>query len=291
MSPWIFSRAKPVQAIAVLGSLLLAPVTLGCSEGRSGLLLGPLEKPSGNEMALDSPASAVGGAEAIDDGETTAHQGGVPAILNPPTLDESCSPAVEFTNLDLSEQGAQIESLLSSPGLLLHQAALNVCHYFYRVASEVPVVENFELTLDDFEGVGGIAGTQIRLSTRYLTEVSAAQGAEAANREARGVLHYLVAHAYQHREGSPPDWLVSGKADAARLAAGLLPADDAPLGGHWTDGSRTTAYFLAWLDVDDSAYHLNQHSAPGSPPYDDEIFLDLTGKDLATLWEEYQASF
>ena len=136
-----------------------------------------------------------------------------------------------------------------------------------------------------------IAGENLRLSSGYLVEFDEEHGD--GQTEALGISTYLLAHIYQQVLPETPYWMTSGKADTVRLYSNLLDSDGASKGGHWSDGSRTAAYFFAWLEQSypEFLYNLNQRMTPENGNYSDELFREITGSDLPSLWESYQASF
>jgi hypothetical protein len=146
------------------------------------------------------------------------------------------------------------------------------------------------LVLDPSASAGAVSSSTIRLETTYLGSFGSSA---AIQEEARGMLHFFVAHLYQRGVDQTPSWLVSGKADFVRLSAGLLAGSSPAPGGTWTDGFRTTAFFLAHIEEShpDFVYSLNLKMAAEGAVHDDAWFEELTGTNLSALWDAYQASF
>lgn len=278
------------KVIPVLPSSIRHPATLlgclavlACSEGTVGLVLGEREGPEegGSSGESGGDASAAGGFAGDASGGSASDES---------WWEAACEPAVTFENQDTSADGMAIEAALGDPVVLVQDGARDACRILYRSAAEVPTVASVHLLLEASADAGAIGGDQIRLSTTHLTNIESDGGSAAG--EAAGMMRFFLSHLYMHSADQTPGWLVSGKADFVRHAAGYLDLSDRPTGGTWTDGFRTTAFFLDYLDElhPDFVYTLNQRSAPGEPPYSDDLFQDLTGTPLPTLWDEYQAT-
>ena len=61
-------------------------------------------------------------------------------------------------------------------------------------------------------------------------------------------------------------------------------------GGNYDDSSKTAARLLEYLTLQDPniVYLVNQRLE--TDPWSDEVFVELTGSDLPTLWANYQAT-
>lgn len=264
-------------------ALLLPPFIAGCSEGESGIVLGdrithplpeasaPSPKPDNNER---SPIGA-GGANS---------QAPVPLTWQ----ESTCKPSVSFENLDTSETGTRAASYLPAPSQAIVEAAPLVCELLYQSADEVPRVPTLQLVFESMETPALIEGTTIRISTTHLTTIE--DEGNDASEEVIGLLYFFLSHAYLEPAEQTPSWLVSGLADYVRLKAGFIDPETQAAGGAATDGFRTTAFFLSWLN--DSRAHfvldLNARLASNQAPYSDAIFTDLTTQSLDELWAEYQ---
>jgi len=115
----------------------------------------------------------------------------------------------------------------------------------------------------------------------------------------------IVVHESMHvvqngYSGEQPLWIIEGMADYVRHIYGLhnaeagwaLPESPAP-GTHYTDRYRVTAAFFVWIDD-----NYRQGQLPVADALDDvlrqgayssQTFVDLTGRDVDTLWAEYVA--
>lgn len=206
-----------------------------------------------------------------------------------PWWQESCLPSVTFENLDSSDTGTSVASALGELETLVHGATQTVCRILYRSADEIPSVPDIQLVLDPSDAPGAVSGTTVRLGTQYLAGFGAN---DAIEREATGMLLFFVSHLYQHSVDQTPSWLVSGKADYIRLAAGYIDPSGRSAGGSWTDGFRTSAFFLEYVEENhpDFVYAINAKMTPDDATYSDEFFFELTGTDLPTLWNDYQTT-
>lgn len=287
MLSWSPHIVRPARLLSLL-SLLAAGA---CGEGVSGQLLGSLPKQDD-----DFKAGVSGSARTPSSQNRPRGGAGDTALPEPDPIDwyvSSCSPAITFENLDESEMGSQAELLIGDPHLLIQTAAQSVCLALYRAAEEVPTLERIHFVIESFDGVGDIGGEKLRLSSKHLTTFNEQSGS--GRNEALGISTYLLAHLYQQVLPETPYWVVSGKADTTRLYSGLLDRNGAAAGGHFSDGSRTSAYFFAWIESKhpDFLYDLNQRMKPeaASGNYSDALFQEITGTDLSTLWDDYQAAF
>lgn len=284
-------RFVSTAGAARLLSLLSLFAAGACGDGVSGLLLGPLSQQEDEEND-----AGVNGGPALAPSAQSRPRGSAGETGLPEPIDwyvSRCSPTIRFENLDTSDVGSQAELLIDDPTLLIQTAAQSVCLALYRAAEEVPKLESIHFVIESFDGVGDIAGEKLRLSSKHLTSFDEQSGNGRA--EALGISIYLLAHLYQQILPETPYWVISGKADATRLHAGLLDQNGAARGGHFSDGSRTSAYFFAWIESThpDFLYHLNQRMKPepASGSYSDALFQEITGTDLPTLWSDYQATF
>lgn len=275
-----------LNAFALFGVLAIATLGAGCGAGESGLVLGRRAPPlsggsggvsSGGSSGDDSPGAASGGA-------------GAP-INDMPWVAQRCAPTIEFENRDTSSQGELFNESVPEPAELVRAAAHDACRVLYRSGSEVKVVSDITLIVEDYAGIASTSGTTVRLSTRYL-QGQYDSGVDLA-REIAGIMRFTISLMYQHdASGTAPGWLMTGMADFVRLESGLIERSERAQGGNYDSSSQGTAFFLDYLttlDVD-VVYRLNQHFAPGEGPYDDSVFVSLAGGDLNTLWAQYQAT-
>lgn len=108
-----------------------------------------------------------------------------------------------------------------------------------------------------------------------------------------GMLIHEMTHAIQDYKDVPREsvWLVEGIADYIRYWH-YEPERPRPridkAKASYRDGYGTTGAFLAWLVVNyDRRIVRSFDAALRSGKYRDELFSDLTGKNLDTLWSEF----
>jgi hypothetical protein len=138
-------------------------------------------------------------------------------------------------------------------------------------------------------GAGGVSsGTTITLNGAFLVSYANAHTADETLYQIAGLTAHLVSSLYQHT--GAPFGVQSGVNDFVRYRLGYIPDSNRRKGGNWDDGYQTTSFFYVYIDdrYPDFVYKLNLIIGTG---YSVNAFSVLTGKDVITLWNEYQASF
>jgi hypothetical protein len=289
-----------------------AALGVGCSSGETGLVLGrplPASPVGGTAGAGGSPAAAAspsvggepGAAEAGGGNgslaEAGASSGGAPDMqpCDPPWVGERCTPTFEFSNHDTTAQGKLFTDAVPEPGRVMWNAAHAACRLLYRDAAEVKDVPTITLIVEDAGGIASTSGTTIRLSTPYLKQQSDA-GAN-LTLEITGILHFATSLIYQNGgsslDAAPPRWLIVGIADFVRLESGFIDRSERAPGGIYNGGSsQSTAFFLDYLAMQDPniVYELNRALSSASPAWNDDVFVTMLGKDIDTLWADYQST-
>jgi hypothetical protein len=280
------------KAFALLSGGLLAAFG-GCSDGESGMVLGRAAPqavggdPSPSEgLAGHATVGSGGGAGAGPSSAGGAAGGGGE---EPSWIDEKCTPAVTFENRDTTSKGVLFADNVPNPTVLVREAAHDACRLLYRSGSEVKSVSDITLIVEDYSGIASTSGTTLRLSSSYL-QTQYDGGIDLA-REVAGILHFTTSLVYQYNGGdTAPGWLMTGIADFVRLESGLIDRAERAKGGSYSSSSQTTAFFLDYLVTRNASVvqQLNLRLAPGEPAYRDDIFVQLMGSDLDTLWVQYQ---
>lgn len=302
----------------VLAGLLAA--TASCSSGETGLILGHPEPQSlagsagsggvGGRAAGGTSAQAGAGAGAVGGtGLGAAGQGGAGAGragsedggaagtsagsggggADAPWIAERCTPVVSVDNRDTTSQGKLFDDAAPEPEMLVVQAAHAACRELYRAPDEVPTIADVTLVIEDYAGVAGTAGTELRISSSYLKQQSDA-GVDLPL-EIAGILRFTTSIVYQQTAGgAAPSWFVRGIADFVRLQAHLVDPGQPKRGDNYDSNSQVTALFFDYLrqSYPDIVYQLNQSVAVRGSAWDIDVFVDLTGSDLPTLWSEFQ---
>jgi hypothetical protein len=126
-------------------------------------------------------------------------------------------------------------------------------------------------------------GGQISVSGPWIT----------AHPDDLGMMVHELTHLIQRYPGfaGKPGWLVEGIADYTRWwryePESPRPKID-PLKNNYTDSYRITAAFLAFLaNKYDRAIVPKLDRTLREKTYTDAVFVEITGKDLPTLWNEF----
>ena len=91
---------------------------------------------------------------------------------------------------------------------------------------------------------------------------------------------------------APPGWLIVGIEDFVRTESGYIDRATRGAGGSYDASSQTTAFFLDYLATKDAdvAYKLNRELSATSPVWTNDVFVELFGSDVDTLWADYQST-
>jgi hypothetical protein len=193
-----------------------------------------------------------------------------------------CTPKIELDNRSANGNGKLFSDNYPDATTFLQGAALTDCNILYRQPSEVPDVPSIKFVVEDMDGVAYTSGQEVHLSSTYLHDYSGSD----LKAEISGVVHHEFTHVYQNFMA--PTWLIEGIADFVRFRAGEIPISNRQPGGHYDDAYQTTAFFLAWIDDahKDFVYQLNQKVK--TTQFTNQMFVDLAGQDVDTLWNTYQ---
>jgi hypothetical protein len=278
------TRENPVKLRRILKWLCLSVLAaaFGCGSGERGVVLARDE--------AGAEASAGSGSLPVDQTGGSGGAGGEGHEAQ--TLAERCTPEVTVDNQDSAGNGRLFDENVADPVALVQRVAQATCAILYRGVNEVPEAPPLTVVIADFDGVMATSEGTIELSSRHLATIDA-EGSDVAH-ELEGLFYFALTNVYQNDGASiAPSWLITGVADYVRYDAGFTDVATRAAGGTWEDGYRTTAFFLDYLTSahPDIVYELNQRLAPGAAePFSTAAFSELTGKELATLWDEYQAS-
>lgn len=166
-------------------------------------------------------------------------------------------------------------------------------HLFFN-PTDKPNIPFIHLDLQEFDGVAYTqswnGGKKITLSSSYLRKVS-------SNRryaEISGVVLHEMTHALQYNgSGQTPSWLIEGIADCCRKKSfdpSQYPSGWGPQFQSPTVGYAGTAYFLDWIDKTFPNF-LRRLNLGMRYNYSENIFSDITGKSMNTLWSDYKRSY
>ncbi|HET6345843.1 MAG TPA: basic secretory protein-like protein [Myxococcota bacterium] len=276
-----------------------APISTGT--GPSDLPAGSTPKApggGGDSPAGDADGSAPNSGDSPAPGSGTGPGGGTapaPTAGRAPagSLDAACTPQLVVRNDDAAGNGRLFTNALPDPNATLSKVTRTDCEVLYRNAGEVPNRPTLTLIIENTDGVAFTVVDEVHLSSRFLADVAGNNGD--LTDEISGVLTHEIAHVYQNDNGNYGEitWLVEGIADFVRYRNGFVPLSKRQHGGSYTDSYNTTAFFLDYLDrtYPDFVYKLNAALAPPDKSWTKAYFQTVTGKDVDTLWAEYQRSF
>ncbi|KAL5706860.1 hypothetical protein ACHQM5_024972 [Ranunculus cassubicifolius] len=149
-------------------------------------------------------------------------------------------------------------------------------------------VQRVSMFVDDMDGVAYTSNNEIHVSAKYIAGYSGN-----VRTEITGVLYHEMAHVWQwNGNGQAPGGLIEGIADYIRLKAGLGPSHWVQPGGgdRWDQGYDVTARFLDYCNSLKSGFVL-QLNAKMRTGYNNNFFVELTGKTVEQLWREYKAKY
>jgi len=276
--------------------LVVAPALgLACGEGTSRWIL--TEDPVLEAVDAALSDADVDVAPSLDAGSALAPDAGG---RDPELFAAVCSPQVVVDNRTATGRGQLFDQAFPQPAQYLVESARRVCALLYKSPDEVPISPPIVLIIEDFYGIGeiGVAARNmpviyIRLSSLHMQSTQAA--GRSVYDDTAGNLHYLLAIDYELDDENPgaTRWVQEGIAAWVRHRLGYLPLSERRAGGRWDDDAKSTGFFFAWLEDGhpDAVYLLNQSLDPDDQTaWSDAVFQTITGKTLATLWSEYQAS-
>jgi len=143
---------------------------------------------------------------------------------------------------------------------------------------------------------------EIGFDMNYLNSFSQSHSDDVSADEIYGVLCHEICHGYQreprnagsYADGTEYFGFIEGTADLARLlTGGFNPPRHPRIGGNWTDGYNTTAFFYQWLTHTKSSSFLkdmNRTALTIDPWSLNSVCISLFGESAQSLWDEYQTA-
>ncbi|KAF0906544.1 hypothetical protein E2562_011524 [Oryza meyeriana var. granulata] len=150
-------------------------------------------------------------------------------------------------------------------------------------------VDAVTLTVEDIGGVAFTSGDGIHLSAQYVGGYSGD-----VRNEVTGVLYHEATHVWQwDGRGGANGGLIEGIADFVRLRAGYAPSHwvQPGQGDRWDQGYDVTARFLDYCDSSVVQGFVAQINAKMKDGYSDDFFVQISGKTVDQLWQDYKAKY
>jgi hypothetical protein len=313
-----FGSHRSLCTVVQRAWLVCALVALAaCGKGTSGWVLSDrapaaiadsgADAGAGGNLSQGGDTSGIAGqggdagqpGEIVTGGATGAG-GSVTAIAPrcPTRFEAVCSPSVVVVNNDATASGKLFTDAVSDPSTTLSCITRDTCDILYRKVSEIRNITKITLTIEDFNGISEVGSlgpgeAGIRMSSRYLQQVSDAHGDVGS--EIRGLLYYHATNIYQYDDnnGVANAWLTAGVANYVRHTAGYVSDGLRRPGGAYNDGGNTTGFFFIWLDQQYPlfVYELNISLDPNdNVTWTTQAFQDITGQSVDMLWASYQAT-
>ncbi|KDP45915.1 hypothetical protein JCGZ_15475 [Jatropha curcas] len=147
-------------------------------------------------------------------------------------------------------------------------------------------VQEISLIIEDMEGVAYTDDNEIHFSTKYVANYS-----EDLKSEVIGILYHEMTHIWQwNGNGKTPGGLIEGIADLVRLKANYAPSHwvQPGQGERWDQGYDVTSRFLDYCNDLRDGFGADLNKKMRSD-YKVEYFVELLGKPVHQLWNEYKA--
>ncbi|KAF0906547.1 hypothetical protein E2562_011527 [Oryza meyeriana var. granulata] len=151
-------------------------------------------------------------------------------------------------------------------------------------------VDAVVLAVRDVGGIASTSGNTITLGAGYVAAITGND----FKTQVTGVLYHEVVHVWQwglQDYGAHP-WVYEGIADFVRLKAGYTAAGwvQPGQGNSWEDSYSVTARFFDYCDSVKPGFvaDLNAKLKNG---YNVDYFVQITGKTVQQLWQDYKAKY
>ena len=133
---------------------------------------------------------------------------------------------------------------------------------------------------DKYKGIAATAGATIYFGPEWFRK----------NPDDHGVVVHEMVHVIQAYPPGNPGWVVEGIADYIRWRLyepqNFKPRIDPQRSKH-TDSYQTTAAFFGWIEEQHPGTMKKLNAACRAGRYDDGLFTQWCGRDIAELWEEF----
>jgi hypothetical protein len=147
----------------------------------------------------------------------------------------------------------------------------------------VPARPTLRLVVEQKRGIAYSHNGEIHASSAYFARYKKGD----LRYEILGVLYHEATHLWQSGGKS---WVIEGIADYVRFRSGYFPVSNRHPGGKYDSSYQITGFFFDWVEGKQPGfvYRLNQRL--GKEKFSEAWIAELTGKDVQTLWTEYQAA-
>jgi hypothetical protein len=176
-----------------------------------------------------------------------------------------------------------------SPFLAMMQRLVDVFFIVYpKLAKEYnrKTLKQVNFFIDtSYHGVAATDNGRVVFSSAYMMKHA---------KDVDVVTHEVMHIVQNYGESAGPGWLTEGIADFVRNKFGVdnaganwsMPAYKQ--GQHYTNSYRITARFLTWLEKNKKKYLVKKlDKALRDHTYTENIWVELTGKNLDALWDDY----
>jgi hypothetical protein len=208
------------------------------------------------------------------------------AIAASPEVEAACTlQTAMFTNQNPATGGGKVfADQIADPQAFMKEIAKKVCLVLYDKVDEVKKVPTVTLVIESpGSGVAATGGARTGFSAAYIGGFRGD-----VNYEIHGVVAHEFTHIYQNNK-TTTGWLIEGIADYVRYKAGYFKLTNRRKGGNYDGAYQTTGFFIAWLDEQYPGFGRKLNLAMKGVA-NEQTFQTLTGKPIAQLWMEYQAS-
>jgi hypothetical protein len=202
-----------------------------------------------------------------------------------PELAAACTPATAtFMNQNPATGGGKIfNDQVSDPQAFIKQISREVCLVLYDNVAAVKKINQVTLVIESpGSGVAATGGDRTGFSATYIGKLPRRREV----RDLRGGRPRVHAHLSIRAR---PGWMIEGMADFVRFRAGYFKITNRRKGGNYNSAYQTTGFFIAWLDDKYPGFGRRLNAAMRTNA-SEQTFMDLTGKPVQMLWQEYQAA-
>ncbi|XP_010908301.1 uncharacterized protein [Elaeis guineensis] len=215
----------------------------------------------------------------------------IASLLASATLDTARAVEYEVSNNAAGTPGGtrfDNEIGLDYSKQVLEAASSFIWSTFEQSEGDRKDVQLITLVIETMDGVAYTSNNGIHVSANYIASYSGD-----VKTEITGVLYHEMTHVWQwNGNGAAPGGLIEGIADYVRLKAGYAPSHwvKPGQGDRWDQGYDVTARFLDYCDSLKSGF-VAQLNAKMKNGYSDDFFVELLGKTVDQLWNDYKAKY